>query len=42
MFDDVCFHIVIDMKHAKKINDFKKNLKNCVHKSEFMINDYEV
>ena len=42
MFNDVCFHIVINMKHVKKINDFKKDLKNYIHENEFMINDYKI
>ena len=42
MFNDVYFHIIINIKHAEKINDFKKDLKNYVYKSKFIINDYEI
>ena len=42
MFSNLCFHIVINMKHIKKIYNFKKHLKNCVHKCKFIISDYKI
>ena len=42
MFNDVCFHIIINIKHAEKISNLRKDLKNCVHESEFTISDYEI
>ena len=42
IFNDVCFYIVINVKHIKKTNDFKKHLKNYVYKCKFMINNYKL
>ena len=42
MFHDLCLDIVINMKHIKKTNDFKKHLKNFIHESKFTISDYKI
>ena len=42
IFHDMCFNVVIDVKHIKKINNFKKHLKNCIYKNELTVNDYKV
>ena len=42
VFNDVCLHIVINVKHIEKTNNFKKHLKNCIHKCKLTINDYKI
>ena len=39
---DMCFNIVINIKHTKKVNNLRKYIKNCIHKSKLVINNYEI
>ena len=42
MFDDLCFHIVINIKHIKKVYNLRKHLKNCIYKCKLVVSDYEI
>ena len=42
IFYDLCLNIIINVKHIKKTNNFKNHLKNFIHKSKLMINDYKI
>ena len=42
IFYNVCLNVVINVKYTKKINNFKKYLKNCIYESKLIINDYKI
>ena len=42
IFYNMCLDIIIDVKHIKKMNNFKKYIKNHVYKSELTISNYEI
>ena len=39
---NMCFNIVINVKHIKKMNNFRKYTENYIYKSKLTISNYEI